>query len=168
MMGTWRLDIRYQKFRGPNFLVAALRASLTSSIAPFGRSGRVTQNLTHMLTCVRLRQMGCKNVTNGRTDEQGFSRSRILQYTLCFRSQYKTGNDIPCVTTNVIIDGASNKTFAFFWCHQILGFFSILIQYPVQPCHEVRDVFNNMFCKQGRAYHELFNISFQLRSQTLQ
>ena len=34
---------------------AALQASLTSSITHFGRSGRVTQNLMHMLTCVRLR-----------------------------------------------------------------------------------------------------------------
>ena len=37
---------------GPSGLLLALRASLTSS---FGRSGRVTQNLTHMLTCVRSR-----------------------------------------------------------------------------------------------------------------
>ena len=29
--------------------------SLTTSFAPFGRSGLVTQNLTHMLRCVRLR-----------------------------------------------------------------------------------------------------------------
>ena len=60
--GNNRLMIQiYLKFRGPpgpNFQFEALRASLTSSFAPFGRSGRVTQNLTHMLTCVHSRLMG--------------------------------------------------------------------------------------------------------------
>ena len=41
---------------------------------PFGRSGRVTQNLTHMLTCVCVR-WGKK--ADGPTNGQGFSRSRI-------------------------------------------------------------------------------------------
>ena len=60
---TFNTFIEYNKFwgpPGPNFLFAALRAPLTSSIGPFGRSGRVTQNLMHMLTCVHLCQMGVK------------------------------------------------------------------------------------------------------------
>ena len=47
--------IYYQKFRGPpgpNFQLLALRAGLTSSFAPFGRSGRVTHAIMWSLDSV--------------------------------------------------------------------------------------------------------------------
>ena len=55
LVSTLEIFLRILITRSLGALRPQLRASLTSSIAPFGRSGRVTQNLSHMLMCVRAR-----------------------------------------------------------------------------------------------------------------
>ena len=99
----------------------ALRAGLTSSFAPYGRSGRVTDAPLSEILIESLEKYywpslrntavpldGHKNITNGRTDRQGVSKSRIDGFCLIYtflllgvRGRMKT--KLVCMKSQILI-----------------------------------------------------------------